>query len=163
MRPNPCSLLLPRGAHPNVRVPKLCRSYSSRPVARFRPSTTCMALSLRTATRDLDSGSGLTANRTNQFNASGLYPAFNAFPFFLDQRFAVEPCSPSSIVLSKLWCTICWSPNNVALDSNNPRKVTLLDPRTPHQPENLRNCQRTIMVLRLLFFRSMEKTKLYVL
>jgi hypothetical protein len=31
---------------------------------------------LRVATRDLGSGSGLTANRINQFNASGLYLAF---------------------------------------------------------------------------------------
>jgi hypothetical protein len=54
-----------------------------------------MALSLRTATRDLDSGSGLTANRTNQFNASGLYPAFDVSPVLLGQRFAIEPCSPS--------------------------------------------------------------------
>jgi len=31
---------------------------------------------LRVATRDLGLGSGLTANRINQFNASGLYLAF---------------------------------------------------------------------------------------
>jgi hypothetical protein len=32
---------------------------------------------LRLATRDCCSGSGLTANRINQINASGLYPAFD--------------------------------------------------------------------------------------
>src|SRR5207248_8316882 len=34
-------------------------------------------LSLAGATSDLCLGSGLTANRINQFNASGLYPAFD--------------------------------------------------------------------------------------
>ena len=53
-----------------------------------------MALSLRTATRDLE-GSGLTANRANQFNASGLYPAFDALPCLPDPRFARDLCSPT--------------------------------------------------------------------
>ena len=56
------------------------------------PCRPALVASLRVATRDLCSGSGLTANRTNQFNASGLYLAFNNFPVLLDQRFAIDPC-----------------------------------------------------------------------
>jgi hypothetical protein len=37
---------------------------------------------LRVAPRDLGSGSGLTANRINQSNASGLYIAFNVSSLF---------------------------------------------------------------------------------
>ena len=44
------------------------------------PRRPALVASLRVATRDLCSGSGLTANRTNQFNASGLYLAFDG-PF----------------------------------------------------------------------------------
>ena len=40
----------------------------------YRPA---LVASLRVATRDLGSGSGLTANRINQSNASGLYLAFD--------------------------------------------------------------------------------------
>jgi hypothetical protein len=37
---------------------------------------------LRTAITDPCLGSGLTANRINQFNASGLYPAFDMMFLF---------------------------------------------------------------------------------
>ena len=47
------------------------------------PRRPALVASLRVATRDLCSGSGLTANRTNQFNASGLYLASGG-----------RPCSP---------------------------------------------------------------------
>ena len=46
----------------------------------------------------VSSGSGLTANRINLPYASELYPAFNsAFFVLLDQRFAIDPRSPSSL------------------------------------------------------------------
>jgi hypothetical protein len=41
------------------------------------PHRPALVASLRVATRDLSSGSGLTANRINQSNASGLYLASN--------------------------------------------------------------------------------------
>jgi len=62
-------------------------------------------------------GSGLTANRINQFNASGLYLAFVLV--LLDQRFAIDPCGPSPIPFEF--------------------RVILLEPRTPHQPAKLKN------------------------
>ena len=37
-----------------------------------------------------------------------------------------------------------------------------LEPRTPHQPEKLRNCQRTIVVLLLLFLASITTLVLYL-
>jgi hypothetical protein len=50
----------------------------------FRPLLDLLSqLPLRGATRDLRSGSGLTANRKNLPNASELYPAFD-----------VSSCSP---------------------------------------------------------------------
>jgi hypothetical protein len=53
-------------------------------------------LPLRGAARDLRLGSGLTANRINLPYASELYPAFDIVSsVLLDQRFAVDPCSPS--------------------------------------------------------------------
>jgi len=35
--------------------------------------------------------------------------------------------------------------------------VTALDPRTPHQPEKLSNCQRTIVLYTLYFLGQQEK------
>src|SRR5215831_16035376 len=46
--------------------------------SRLDPRRPALVASLRVATRDLGSGSGLTANRINQSNASGLYLASNA-------------------------------------------------------------------------------------
>jgi hypothetical protein len=40
--------------------------------------------------------------------------------------------------------------------------VISLEPRTPHQPEKLRNCQRTIVVLLLLFLASITTLVLYL-
>ena len=62
----------------------------------------------------------------------------------LDQRFAIDPCSPSLLHLTV-------------------RRVTSLEPRTPHQPGKLRTCQRTIIFLLLLFLQSIKNTKLYLL
>jgi hypothetical protein len=36
-------------------------------------------------------------------------------------------------------------------------RVTSLDPRTPHQPEKLRNCQRTILFYSFYFFGQSKK------
>ena len=53
-------------------------------------------LPLRGAARDLNSGSGLTANRINLPYASELYPASDWGSFvLLDQRFAIDPYLPS--------------------------------------------------------------------
>ena len=61
----------------------------------------------------------------------------------LDQRFAIDPCSPSLLHLAM-------------------RRVTSLEPRTPHQPGKLGTCQRTIVFLLLLFPQSIKNTKLYL-
>jgi len=37
--------------------------------------------------------------------------------------------------------------------------VTALDPRTPHQPEKLSNCQRTIVLYTLYFLGQSKKLK----
>jgi hypothetical protein len=42
-------------------------------------------------------------------------------------------------------------------------EVISLDPRTPHQPEKLQKLSKNNCVLLLLFFRSIAKTKFYVL
>jgi hypothetical protein len=62
----------------------------------------------------------------------------------LDQRFAIDPCSPSLLHLAM-------------------RRVTSLEPRTPHQPGKLGTCQRTSMFLLLPFIQSIKNTKLYLL
>src|SRR5215469_9443491 len=41
--------------------------------------------------------------------------------------------------------------------------VTSLEPRTPHQSAKLRRCQRTSMVLLLLFLQSIETMRFYLL
>ena len=61
---------------------------------------------------DLCSGSGLTANRTNQFNASGLYLAFDWVP--CSPRPA--PCYRALLAFLPSFCRssvrqICWLPN----------------------------------------------------
>src|SRR5712692_919525 len=42
-------------------------------------------------------------------------------------------------------------------------RVTLLEPRTLHQPGKLRTCQRTITFLRFRFWESMKNAELYLL
>src|SRR2546430_13636116 len=53
-----------------------------------------------TAPRDLYSGSGLTANRINQLNASGLYPAFDVSSCSPRPAFCYRPLlNPPSVTL----------------------------------------------------------------
>ena len=80
--------------------------------------------------RDLCSGSGLTANRTNQTNASGLYPAFDKSSVRLDQHVAIDPCWPSL--------------GHLAMPS-----VTSLEPRTLHQPGKLQKLSKNDYVFTL--------------
>jgi hypothetical protein len=68
-------------------------------------------------------GSGLTANGKNLFNASGLYIAFDFLPVLLDQRLAIDPCWPSLLTLRF-------------------ERVTLLEPRTLHQPGKLKKLSK---------------------
>ena len=82
---------------------------------------------LRGATRDLCLGSGLTANRINLPYASELYPAFN-----------ISSRSPRP--------ALCYRPLLALRPNLAIRTVTSLEPRTPHQPEKLRSCQRTILL-----------------
>ena len=56
-----------------------------------------------------------------------------------------------------------WLPNLPTLRSCSLPKVTLLGPRTPHQPEKLQKLSKNNCVLHLLFFGSIEKANLYVL
>ena len=86
----------------------------------------------RAFTRDRCSGSGLTANRINQSNASGLYPASD-----LGSR-SPRPalCYRPLLALPRCLCA-------------RRLRVTWLEPRTLHQPEKPGTCQRTRMVLRI--------------
>src|SRR5438477_3704960 len=88
---------------------------------------------MRGATRDLRLGSGLTANRINLPYASELYPAFN-----------ISSRSPQP--------ALCYRPLLALLLPLAVQKVTSLEPRTPHQPEKLRSCQRTILLYSFYFF-----------
>jgi hypothetical protein len=63
------------------------------------------------------------------------------FCVLLDQRFAYRP-------LLTLF-------SNLAI-----RKVIALEPRTPHQPEKLKKLSKNNLVVRFLFFSSMENTRL---
>jgi hypothetical protein len=47
------------------------------------PRRPAIVAALRLTSRDRGSGSGLTANRINQLNASGLYLAFNISSLFI--------------------------------------------------------------------------------
>jgi len=73
-------------------------------------------LPLRGAARDLHSGSGLTANRTNLPNASELYPAFD---------WASRSPRPA----------LGYRPLLALPPRFSAWRVTSLEPRTPHQPE----------------------------
>lgn len=109
------------------------------------------------------SGSGLTANRINQFNASGLYPAFNDVS-----------CSPRPALCYRALLAL---PSVISLESVHSilpvarpllvnalgalLKVTSLDPRTPHQPEKLQKLSKNDCVLHPINFWSMRKIRLY--
>ena len=126
------------------------------------PRRPAVSLSLRTASSDLYSGSGLTANRINQFNASGLYPAFNWVS-----------CSPRPALCYRALLAL---PQSSCLESAHLSlsvarlflmnalgtllRVTSLDPRTPHQPEKLQKLSKNNCVLHPVFFWSMEKIDL---
>jgi hypothetical protein len=81
----------------------------------------------------------------------------------LDQRFAIEPYWPSVGHLARVSRQMYWLPNLLTLPFCRLPKVTSLGPRTPHQPEKLQKLSKNNCVLHLLFFRSIEKTNLYVL
>jgi hypothetical protein len=98
-------------------------------------------LPLRGPPRDLRLGSGLTANRINLPYASELYLAFNISSSFAStSALLIDPCSPS------------FSPRG--------EKVTVLEPRTPHQPEKLKKLSKNNPVLLLLDFQSTKNTAL---
>jgi hypothetical protein len=99
---------------------------------------------LRGATCDLCSGSGLTANRINLRNASELYPAFD-----LASR------SPRP--------ALCYRPLLAFFRHFAVRKRLSSSPGRRTNRKNLRNCQRTIIVLLLLNFQSMKSVRIYVL
>ena len=85
------------------------------------------------------SGSGLTANRTNLLDASGLYFAPTYLPVRLNQRFAIDPRSPSL--------------RHFAM-----QRVTSLEPRTPHQPGKLQKLSKNEFVFTPFIFTVNKKT-----
>jgi len=86
-------------------------------------------------------GSGLTANRKNLPYASELYPAFDVSSLFSStSALLIDPCSPS------------FSPCG--------KKVTKLEPRTPHQPEKLKKLSKNDPVLLFLIFESTKNRNL---
>jgi hypothetical protein len=92
---------------------------------------------LRVATRDLSSGSGLTANRINQSTPRDSILPLTWVPVLLDQHFAIDPCLPSFG-----FCNL---------------KVTSLESRTPHQPEKLQNVSKNEVVFTPSVFRVKQK------
>ena len=99
---------------------------------------------MRGAARDLCSGSGLTANRINLPNASELYPAFD---------WASRSPRPA----------LCYRPLLAFPPHFAMRRVTELEPRTPHQPEKLKKLSKNDLVVRLLNFESTKRVRLYVI
>ena len=123
-----------------LRVPRWCKVHSSRPVARVRPSLDLLSsLPLRASTRDLHSGSGLTANRTNLLHASELYPAFDFSPRSPRPALSYRPL----LALLRL---------HLAMP-----KVTALEPRTLHQPEKLQKLSKNDSVFTLFKNRVNQK------
>jgi hypothetical protein len=108
------------------RVPRWCGVHSSRPVARVRPLLDLLSLlpfagPLRAI---FARAPGLPpTGKTYPTPRNSILPS-TFLPVLLDQRFAIDPCLPSSLFRNK--------------------KVTALEPRTPHQPEKPGSCQRTI-------------------
>ena len=107
-------------------------SASSSRLTLARPA---LAASLAGAARDLRLGSGLTANRINLPYASELYPAFN-----------IASRSPRP--------ALCYRPLPALLLNLAIKKVTRLEPRTPHQPEKLKKLSKNDSVVLLLCFPS---------
>src|SRR2546425_7651541 len=98
------------------------------------PCSTCSrCFPCGAAARDLCSGSGLTANRINLPNASELYPAFDS-----------SSRSPRP--------ALCYRPLPALLPHLAIRKVTGLEPRTPHQPEKLKKLSKNEFVFTLSIF-----------
>ena len=127
MRPIPaCSEW---AAHLNVRVPKLCRSSSSQPVARFRPTPDllgCYPCGLQPAIWTWAPGLPPTGQISSTPRDSKL--PLTRFLFFSTGALLENLARSSSVILPELSCTLCWSPNKVARHSNTLRKVTSLDP-----------------------------------
>src|SRR5271155_3376889 len=128
-----------------LRVPRWCWVRSSRPVARVRPLLDLLSLlPLRAAARDLCSGSGLTANRTNLPNASELCLAFDWVS-----------CSPRP--------ALCYRPLLAFPPHFAMLRVTELEPRTPRQAEKLKKLSKNDFVVLLLNFESTERWRLYLI
>jgi len=101
----------------NINPPRWCWVHSPQPVARVRPLLDLLSLlPLRAAARDLCSGSGLTANRTNLLNASELCLAFDWVSRSARPALCYRPL-------------LAFPPHFAML------RVTELEPRTLHQPE----------------------------
>jgi len=103
------------------------------------PRRPALVASLRVTTRDLGSGSGLTANRINQSNASGLYLAFNG-----------RSCSPRP--------ALCYRPLHAFFPICAIRKRLCSSPGRRTNRQNLGTCRRTSMFLLLLFLESIKTT-----
>ena len=122
-----------------IRVPRWCWIRSSRPVARVRP--------LLDLLRSFPCG----VPRAIFARAPGLPPTGKTYPtprnsilpstgflVLLDQRFAIDPCSPSL--------------NHFAM-----LRVTQLEPRTLHQPEKLKKLSKNDYVFTPSIFAVNEK------
>jgi len=122
-------------SHPQkLRVPRWCWTHSSRPVARVRPLLTWPHyIPLREIVSDPCLGSGLTANRINLFNASGLYLAFDWCSCSPRPALSYRPLLTLSSFTLRCEERLCLSPGRCT------NRV------------NFRTCQRTIMVLTSLF------------
>jgi hypothetical protein len=101
-------------------------------------------LPLRDAARDLCSGSGLTANRTNLPNASELYLAFDW----------VSRSSRPALCYRPL---LAFPPHFAML------RVTSLEPRTLHQPEKLKKLSKNDLVVLFLISESTKRVRFYLM
>jgi hypothetical protein len=96
------------------------------------------------AARDLCSGSGLTANRTNLPNASELYLAFDC---------ASRSPRPA----------LCYRPLPAFPPHFAMLRVTQLEPRTLHQPEKLKRLSKNDPFVLLLILESMKSVRVYLI
>jgi hypothetical protein len=101
-------------------------------------------LPLRVAARDLCSGSGLTANRTNLPNASELCLAFN---------WASRSSRPA----------LCYRPLLAFPPHFSMLRVTSLEPRTLHQPEKLKKLSKNDPVVLFLISESTKRMLFYLI
>jgi hypothetical protein len=101
-------------------------------------------LPLRVAARDLCSGSGLTANRTNLPNASELCLAFD---------WASRSPRPA----------LCYRPLLAFPPHFAMLRVTQLEPRTLHQPEKLKKLSKNDPVVLLLISESTKRMLFYLI